>query len=142
MQGNTESCPTCGRPSHTMEGTFNVREGAIDVLAAPDWTRDLIRQAAEAVRATHDRIGEAGDKQDLSSEIAALTEQLSSLNSQVAILVAETTKGKSQKKVMAALGVILTLLMWLYSAEDVGNFSKDEVAPVVERILADSHAGM
>lgn len=138
LSGSDEPCPSCRRPSRIMEGSFNVRDGLIELLAAPEWTRALLLEATDAVRVARDKIGTGGPP-DLTSEITALTEQLSSLNVQVAALVAEATKGKSKKHVLTVLGAILTLLMWLYTAEDVGNFSEDTIAPVVDHILAEDN---
>ena len=47
MSGSGESCPRCGRPARTIDGTFDISEGVVTVLSAPEWSRqalDLIQK--------------------------------------------------------------------------------------------------
>jgi hypothetical protein len=49
MRGNLERCPKCGLMARTPEGTYNVRDGLVEVVDAPQWTRDAFTQASRAL---------------------------------------------------------------------------------------------
>lgn len=42
LQGNWETCPSCGQMASIMDGRFNISGGTLEVLDGPQWTRDLL----------------------------------------------------------------------------------------------------
>lgn len=50
FSGGIEDCPRCGAASRLMDGRFNVRDGVVEILSAPRWTRDAIEQARQALQ--------------------------------------------------------------------------------------------
>ncbi|WP_426303026.1 hypothetical protein [Arthrobacter sp. R-11] len=49
ITGGIVSCPRCGADSKMMEGTFSFRDGLIEMLSGPQWTRDIVDEARRAL---------------------------------------------------------------------------------------------
>ncbi|MGI8712096.1 MAG: SEC-C metal-binding domain-containing protein [Solirubrobacteraceae bacterium] len=50
LSNNTESCPRCGGQAQILEGTFNVRDGVVEVLRATVRDRELLLRFAGLAR--------------------------------------------------------------------------------------------
>ena len=50
FSGNTIFCPYCGGRARVMDGTFNVRAGAIEMLEGPAWSWDLVEELGLTLR--------------------------------------------------------------------------------------------
>lgn len=52
MRGNVVTCPECGAEARAMEGEFIVKQGEVEFLSGPEWTRAMIHRIspAQAVR--------------------------------------------------------------------------------------------
>jgi hypothetical protein len=71
--GNRETCPRCGAMAETLEGTFNVRDGVIEVLAASDLTRDRLARLGEVHRSVRSgAIGIEDAAQQIAEELPAI----------------------------------------------------------------------
>lgn len=134
MVGNGESCPKCGASSRTMEGIFNVRDGLVEILSAPGWTREALGEAAELVRRAKSAIEESPEN-DIDARVDELINEVKHLRGEQAEFLRQLTQGKSKERVRGALGALLAVLMWLYTAEDVREYSADVLLPLVEQAL-------
>lgn len=118
-----------------MDGTFNFRDGLIEVLSAPGWTREVLRDIARTVRRASGDLNRTSNEADLDAQIDILSKQLMTMSDDLGRLVRQQTSGKSKAWVKWFLGALCTMLMWLYTAEDVGNFNTEVVGPIIEQVL-------
>ncbi|MGM7777507.1 hypothetical protein ACSVHC_16030 [Arthrobacter sp. KNU-44] len=58
--GGAEHCPTCGGPAQTMQGTFDMENGAIEMLSGPDWTRAMLASIRDSVAEAKAAVQRAG----------------------------------------------------------------------------------
>ncbi len=68
LSGNTETCPYCGNMARTAEGVFDIVEGVISIISAPNITKemlaafdDIVRKAYEEKAAPEDLAKQAED---------------------------------------------------------------------------------
>lgn len=133
LSGNTESCPTCGRPSKIVDGTFNVSpDGVVKVLSAPEWTRDALREAQRAIQnlARH-------SNDDPDSQIRHLEET----SPAVAELLTAATEGWTREQKLQLWGVLLTFLsivlgaVGMYQNSTHQELSPGEIAVIVNEAV-------
>lgn len=68
-----EPCPRCGSLARTAEGTFNIEEGVLEILAASDSIRERLDRLREAlVRARDEEISDDALQQSLRQEAPGL----------------------------------------------------------------------
>ncbi len=73
MKGNRETCPRCGEWAELPDGTFNIVGETIEVLSAPDLTRERLLRLAEILRtASEGGISEEDAAQAVAEEAPAL----------------------------------------------------------------------
>lgn len=51
LEGNLETCPRCGKMAEGADGTFKVADDTIEVLAAPELTRERLARLSEILNA-------------------------------------------------------------------------------------------
>lgn len=49
LGGNLESCPSCGRLASTLDGQFQITDGIVEIVSAPDITVAAYRRLREAI---------------------------------------------------------------------------------------------
>lgn len=131
LSGNKESCPVCGRSSRIIDGTFNVSsEGLIEVLSAPNWTKDVLSSVRDALRAV----------QSIASNPDAVVSQLEETSPKAAQLVNAATRGWTRDQKIALMAVLIptltTIIIFLLGQKDGGQaLSPDEVSVIVEQVL-------
>jgi hypothetical protein len=76
LWNNTESCPRCGGRARIIEGTFNVRDGVVEVLRATASNRILLSRFADVAK-----LAQAGslDQEEAISQIAEESPEIRSL---------------------------------------------------------------
>jgi hypothetical protein len=118
-----------------MEGTFNFRDGLVEVLTAPHWTREVLRDIFRTVQRVSVGLDRTSSEAYLNAQIDRLSQHITSMSEDLGRLVRQQTRGKSKAWVKRFLGALCTMIMWLYAAEDVENFNKDVVGPMIEQVL-------
>lgn len=73
MSGNHVTCPRCGQLADIVDGTFNVSDGAIELVAGPQWSVDVIEAVGLALRKIVDKLPEdpLAEVASASPEVAA-----------------------------------------------------------------------
>jgi hypothetical protein len=127
LSGNQSSCPVCGRLCPVIEGTFNIRGGLIEVLAAPGWTVRKIRRAQQALAAAQADMGQA----------EADTGPIEAVDPALAQWFRRATKGWTRDAVLALLTLLVAVLA-LYLQERraaKGDVSEERLREIVESEL-------
>ena len=71
FQGNTYSgCPDCGGSARFVDGTFDVADGAIDMISGPQWSWELVDALRLALQRT------VADETDPGTAIAAVVPEV------------------------------------------------------------------
>ncbi|MBO9043483.1 hypothetical protein [Curtobacterium flaccumfaciens] len=136
LSGNSESCPKCNRPSAVMEGTFSVRGGLIEILSAPQWTRDMLDRTKAAVQDAVEAV-RADDQAAILSAIADLRREQSGL----ADLLQKAVVGKPKNRALKLLAGVLLAVELVSNAgsavETVGDVVKvgADVITSITRVL-------
>jgi hypothetical protein len=52
LEGNMEPCPVCGSLARIVDGTFDVKNAIIDIISAPDATKEILRAFLNIVQQT------------------------------------------------------------------------------------------
>jgi hypothetical protein len=133
LSGNTESCPTCGRPSKIVDGTFNVSPGGVvRVLSAPEWTWEALRDAQRAIQ----NVARHANK-DPDAQIRHLEET----SPQAAELITAVTEGWTREQKMQLWTVLLTFLstvlgaVGIYQSSTHEDLSPNEIAVIVNEAV-------
>lgn len=134
FSGNSERCPTCGRPSAVMEGTFTIRDGLVEVLSAPQWTRDMLERAKSSVR----RTAEAIQRDDWAAALSAIIElqqDQANLANLIRQNVADRPKNRALKflaGVMLAVGIISDAGGAASTVGEVITVGRDTITSIVK----------
>lgn len=129
--GNATRCPNCGGLARFIEGTFSVRDGMIEVLAAPDWSMQALRLLQRAAQ-------EAEALADTDPEAAV------SLIARVSARVGAFLRHANAANQSAELGGLKAVLKWLgYAAGGAlaakatihANLTVEEIARIVDEAL-------
>ncbi len=134
LSGNTESCPACGRPSAVMDGSFSIRDGLVEVLSAPQWTRDMLERTRATVQQTVDAI----QRDDLAAAWSAIDDLRRDHNG-LAEFVRTSVSGQPKKRAVQVLGGIVFALAIISDSggavsaiSDVIRVSGDAIASIVQ----------
>jgi hypothetical protein len=137
LQGNYEPCPQCGARSAVMEGTFNFRDGVVEVLAAPAWTREMLAGTQAAVRAAADAVSRSTSDQEILQAIDALRRD----NAQLSDLVRRSVEGRPKHHIVAFLAAIVVVLGGMSdiaggitTTVDAFHFTSEQVGKIVELV--------
>ena len=49
LEGNQEKCPNCGKLANIIDGTFNILNGALELISGPDISREMLFRFAQLV---------------------------------------------------------------------------------------------
>ncbi|MFJ2318432.1 hypothetical protein ACIOTN_17220 [Glutamicibacter sp. NPDC087661] len=145
LSGNIESCPICGKPSKTIEGTFNVGPDYIQVLQAPTWTKDVLAGLRDAVKNTKAQAELAATNDQLFEAIEQLTDKVGKIDSTLASFIQEQSRitadltdqlGKSDRRgrILNLLSFLVALLTWAVPASDVADFTRTSIQPIIEQL--------
>lgn len=132
MNGNVEPCPKCGLMSPTMSGTFNFRDGLVEVLSAPTWTKDLLRGVREKLADAKAATEKAESQAEVLAAIAQLRAELSLKDAKLDAYIASQTKGKSREFTLWFLSALLAVFLWAVPASDVLKFSHETINHVIK----------
>lgn len=58
LVGARQTCPRCGSMADVADGTFNFRDGVVEVLAAPGWTIETLDRLAAAAEQAEAVLGD------------------------------------------------------------------------------------
>lgn len=135
LQGNSESCPTCGRQSKIVDGTFNISPtGIVEVLSAPEWTREVLRNVQDAFRSiSRNPVFQSADSQLL---------DLEKVSPQAAELLKAATQEMTPKEKIELWATVLTFLITLLGVLQQGSvqdLSPAEIAVIVDEAVKQSH---
>jgi hypothetical protein len=130
--GVPDYCPTCGRPAQTMQGTFNLYNGAVEMLSGPDWTREMLASIRDSVAEAKAAVQRAGTDSEVADLINQLRSQVRLVNGKMDSLIAENAAGKSKEWTLFFLGTLLTILTWAIPAVDAGHLTEDAVKSMVQ----------
>ncbi|MFJ2662674.1 hypothetical protein [Arthrobacter koreensis] len=133
LTGNTENCPRCGRPSKIVDGTFNVSaDGVVKVLAAPEWTREALRDVQRAIQNMARHAGKDPDVQ---------IRHLKEANPQAAELLTAATHGWTREQKMQLWSVLIAFLsavlgtVSIYQNSTHKDLTPSEIAVIVNEAV-------
>jgi hypothetical protein len=98
LSGNVSGCPNCGGPATVVEGTFDIADGLVSVLSAPDWTLTRLRELQAALQAAR-----AAAPDDPEKAVRLVEEVEPSIGQQLRAWY----ESQHYDKLMMALGVII-----------------------------------
>lgn len=118
-----------------MEGTFNIGQEFIEVLAAPAWTKNMLSEIRNSLRTAQSIVQEANDASAVLEAIDQLRQDIGARDARLETFIAEQTKGKKKAQIQTFLAILLALFTWAVPASDVQSFTADTVGPIVETLL-------
>lgn len=127
LSGNRGTCPDCGGETLVIDGTFNVHGGALEVLQAPGWTLDRLRQLQDALELA---------RQLAPADAQGAIRAVGDVDDAAANLLRRVLASKELLGLMAvitALAAVATILVTLYLA------GQDKITPAdVQRIVEET----
>src|SRR5690242_11305315 len=76
MDNVQESCPRCNAMANVLDGTFDISAGIIRVLAAPGWTRSVLKHVLAILKK---RAETPEQKEEIVKEVSAVSPELAAL---------------------------------------------------------------
>lgn len=101
-------CPKCGEWARYFEGIFDVRDGVVEVLTAPEWTHQRLRDLQASVQSALRTWPIAGPNQAI-RELATASPELATL------LEGRARSGWSRGDMLALLSFIASLIFGVLS---------------------------
>ncbi len=117
-----------------MEGTFTIRDGLVEVLSAPQWTRDMLERAKSSVQ----RTAEAIQRDDWAAALSAIIElqqDQANLANLIRQNVADRPKNRALKflaGVMLAVGIISDAGGAASTVGEVITVGRDTITSIVK----------
>lgn len=133
ITNSSESCPKCGRPSATVEGTFDIdAEGLVRVLAAPGWSIKALRAIQGDLEDLSETLaGEASADDRIDAILARLDQRDAELGELIRAAVAGAPRSKAHLAASALLGAVGTIV----TLSDGGKLTVEAIRSVVTRFF-------
>lgn len=117
-----------------MEGTFNISDEVVEILSAPPWTKRLLAEVRDAIRAGQESAERANTESELQSVIEHLRTEVAQTNSMLADFIAKETAGKRRDAIVRFLGFLFTVLAWAVPVSEVTGLARDTIAPSIHQL--------
>jgi hypothetical protein len=126
LRNGSTNCPRCGSTARFLEGTFNVRDDLIEVLSAPDWTREKFRELQGVLNWA--RLHLADDPEAVIARVSEVDRRVGGLLQ--SRLIAGWTRDDTWKLVMAILAAVAIVVSVMGQR---GGLSEEDVRRIVEQ---------
>lgn len=123
LRGNRETCAVCGAMAEIMDGEFDIIDGVVRILSAPDLTFERLRRLQDVVRGLQDdRVTPERVAEVLESEAPELSRW----------------RPRNSSQLLPWLGVVFSIIGILvqhYDATHQRSLSDDDVAEIIQTVL-------